>query len=130
MCPAVRYVQQGQTWNIEDTMCRKHASIEFGGACGKEHEEQCKKYAPETFTHYGELMKKRHTNPAVAGIIGSLRIDMGTAIYNSMEVRTATYLVPTGLKTLLPSVSLCLTYISCYIHRQRLLLSAMWQSSQ
>jgi hypothetical protein len=42
-CPAVRYAEQGEEWDIDDCLCRQHGSIEFQGACGEAHLKQCEK---------------------------------------------------------------------------------------
>lgn len=44
LCPAIRYAEQKHgEFNLEDTMCRQHGSVEFGGACSVEHMSQCEK---------------------------------------------------------------------------------------
>lgn len=88
LCPAVRYVEQGRKFNIEEALCRRHSSVEFAGACSADHKEQCVKYAEDAFSGYEELMRMRQKLPAIADSIAMLRLDIGASIFNAMEVRT------------------------------------------
>jgi hypothetical protein len=85
-CCAVRYRQQGDEFSIFDALCGRHSSVEFGGACSREHQQQCLKYAPEPFSAYETLMRERHELPAIAESMGELRVDIGMTIFNAMEV--------------------------------------------
>lgn len=88
MCPAVRYREQRkEDWDIENTLCRQHASVEWGGACCYDHQQQCQKYCPELFPMYEEMMRSRHETPAIADTMASVRLDIGRIIYDVQEVR-------------------------------------------
>ena len=115
MCPAIRYAEQSVDFDIENAMCRKHASVERGGTCGKDHQEQCLKvsglsitgsglqhclkltpiivsiksqYAKPLIKDYEEFMRKRHDMPVLGGVIADLRKNIGTLIFNKMEAET------------------------------------------
>jgi hypothetical protein len=87
------YIEQGRHFEIEEAMCQRHSSVEFGGACSAEHKQQCEKYAPEAFSSYEPLMRLRHTLPAIADSIASLRKDIGASIFNAMEVSLTSVLL-------------------------------------
>lgn len=63
LCPAIRYTEQNdKTFDIENTMCRQHGSVEFGGACGEEHRTQCEKVRLIVFTKVIRLIIIMLTN--------------------------------------------------------------------
>jgi hypothetical protein len=72
-CPAIRYYTKG----AEEGGCKQIASLEYGGACGLDHKQQCEKYCPELFVQYTKLLGERHTKAYATGLLEELKRGMG-----------------------------------------------------
>ena len=81
LCPAIRHTH---TNRVETSLCNKYAIGDWSGACSREHQEQCERYAQGQFSAYGDMFSERRSQPALIAVLAEARLNIGSEVFDNM----------------------------------------------